>query len=31
MHSRKPLNMDANSGVFNVESTCDDVTKEYEP
>lgn len=31
MHSRKPLNMDANSGVFNVESTYADVTKEYEP
>lgn len=31
MHSRKPLSMDANSGVFNVESTYADVTKEYEP
>ena len=31
MHSRKPLNMDANSGVFNIESTYADVTKEYEP
>ena len=31
MHSRKPLNMDVNSGVFNVESTYADVTKEYEP
>lgn len=31
MHSRKPLNMDANSGVLNVESTYADVTKEYEP
>ncbi|MGO3424140.1 MAG: TonB-dependent receptor [Pseudoalteromonas distincta] len=31
MHSRKPLNMNANSGVFNVESTYADVTKEYEP
>ena len=31
MHSRKPLSMEANSGVFNVESTYADVTKEYEP
>ncbi|MBH0029147.1 TonB-dependent receptor [Pseudoalteromonas sp. SWN29] len=31
MHSRKPLSMDANSGVFNIESTYADVTKEYEP
>ena len=31
MHSRKPLNMDANSDVFNVESTYACVTKEYEP
>ncbi|WP_024591188.1 MULTISPECIES: TonB-dependent receptor [unclassified Pseudoalteromonas] len=31
MHSRKPLSMDVNSGVFNVESTYADVTKEYEP
>ncbi|MEI8640576.1 hypothetical protein P4S68_03635 [Pseudoalteromonas sp. Hal099] len=27
MHSRKPLSMEANSGVFNVESTYADVTK----
>lgn len=31
MRSRKPLSMEANSGVFNVESTYADVTKEYEP
>ena len=31
MHSRKPLGMEANSGVFNVESTYADVTEEYEP
>lgn len=31
MHSRKPLDMDANSGVFNVESTYADVTEEHEP
>lgn len=31
MHSRKPLDMDANSGVFNVESTYADVTEDYEP
>ncbi|MEL0649301.1 TonB-dependent receptor [Pseudoalteromonas agarivorans] len=31
MRSRKPLSMEANLGVFNVESTYADVTKEYEP
>ncbi|ATC95086.1 TonB-dependent receptor [Pseudoalteromonas tunicata] len=31
MHTRKPLNMEANSGVLNVETTYADVTKEYQP
>lgn len=31
LHSRKPLDMEANSGALNVEYTYADVTKEYEP
>ncbi|WP_206483047.1 TonB-dependent receptor [Thalassotalea sp. G2M2-11] len=31
LHSRKPLDMQANSGVFNVEYTYADVTEDYEP
>ena len=31
LNSRTPLDMDANSGAFNVEYTYADVTKEYEP
>nr|WP_301003286.1 hypothetical protein [Pseudoalteromonas sp.] len=31
MHSRKPLSMEANSGVINIESTYADVTEESEP
>ncbi|MFC3032196.1 TonB-dependent receptor [Pseudoalteromonas fenneropenaei] len=31
LHSRKPLDMDANSGALNVEYTNSDVTEKYEP
>ena len=31
LHSRTPLDMEANSGAFNVEYTYADVTEEYEP
>jgi TonB-dependent receptor len=31
LHSRTPLNMEANSGAFNIEYTYADVTKDYEP
>ncbi|RRS06890.1 TonB-dependent receptor [Pseudoalteromonas sp. J010] len=31
LHSRKPLDMEANSGALNVEYTYADVTEEYEP
>lgn len=31
MHSRKPLSMDKNSGVLNVEYTNSDITDKYEP
>lgn len=31
LHSRKPLNMDANSGIVNLEYTYADVTEDYEP
>ncbi|WP_350637067.1 hypothetical protein, partial [Pseudoalteromonas sp. GW168-MNA-CIBAN-0100] len=31
MHSRKPLSMEANSGVLNVEGTYSDVTQNSEP
>lgn len=31
LHSRKPLDMDANSGALNIEYTYADVTEDYEP
>ncbi|GLS25167.1 TonB-dependent receptor [Marinibactrum halimedae] len=31
LHTRKPLDMDANSGILNVEATYADVTEEFEP
>ncbi|CAH9050525.1 Vitamin B12 transporter BtuB [Pseudoalteromonas holothuriae] len=31
LHSRKPLDMEANSGALNIEYTYADVTEEYEP
>ncbi|HEY9041141.1 MAG TPA: TonB-dependent receptor plug domain-containing protein, partial [Rheinheimera sp.] len=31
LHTRKPFDMDANSGVLNIESTYADVTDKYEP
>jgi len=31
LHTRKPLEMEKNSGVLNVESTYADITDEYEP
>lgn len=31
LHSRKPLEMDANSGIINIESTYADVTEDHEP
>lgn len=31
LHSRKPLNMEANSGVFTFEETYSDVTDKFEP
>lgn len=31
LHSRKPLEMDANAGIINLETTYADVTEKYEP
>ncbi len=31
LHTRKPLNMEKNSGIFNVETTYADITDDYEP
>ncbi|MBT3136179.1 TonB-dependent receptor [Alteromonas sp. ALT199] len=31
LHTRKPFEMDANSGVLNIEATYADVTEDYEP